>query len=159
MRLGSLLMRYIRGLTPPRIILWCYFIWWLGVAVPYFDPNLRLWLSSVGIALIIGTALLLSTAYAGPTVIHLHPSAVLRLYLMPFFVSSFAALIKDCGFVVVFHPDWRGNLRPLAACCGWVVIIALMKRFSSSRPDLPPSLRSAVKRSGLRSGRRRARRE
>src|SRR5690606_34717865 len=28
MRLGSLLVRYLRGLTPPRVVLWCYFIWW-----------------------------------------------------------------------------------------------------------------------------------
>jgi len=141
MRLGSLLVRYLRGLTPPRVVLWCYFIWWLGVAIPYFDPSPRLWLSSIGLALIIGTALLLSTAYAGPTVIRLHPSVVHRLYLMPFFVSSFAALIKDRGFVIVFHPDWAGNLRPLVASVVWVALIAVVKRLARG-PELPPSPRS-----------------
>jgi hypothetical protein len=26
---------------------------------------------------------------------------------MPFCVSSFAALVKDRGFILVFSPDWR----------------------------------------------------
>lgn len=129
---------YLRALTLPRTILWCYFIWWLGAAVPYFDQSPALWLTSIGIALIIGTGLLLSTAYAGPTVIQLHPTVIVRLYLMPFFVSSFAALIKDRGFFVVFHPDWLGNVRPLGACALWVGLIVVAKKLRSPRPALDP---------------------
>lgn len=109
-------LRYLAALTLPRFILWCYFIWWWGVAVPYFDPSLRLWLSSLGISAIIGTGLLLSTAYAGQTKMQLSRWVIARLYMMPFFVSSFAALIKDRGFFLVFHPNWTGNLAPALGC-------------------------------------------
>lgn len=126
-------VEYLKALSLPRTILWCYFIWWLGAAVPYFDPSPALWLSSVGIALIIGTGLLLSTAYAGPVAIKLHRTVVLRLYLMPFFVSSFAALIKDRGFLVVFHPDWVGNARPIFACFLWVGLVLGAKKLPNPR--------------------------
>jgi len=109
-------VRYLAALTLPRFVLWCYFIWWWGVAVPYFDPSLRLWLSSLGISAIIGTGLLLSTAYAGQTKTQLSKWVIARLYMMPFFVSSFAALIKDRGFFLVFHPSWAGNLAPALGC-------------------------------------------
>lgn len=42
-------LSYLRDLTLPRFVLWCYLVWWWGVVIPYFDPNPRLWLSSVGI--------------------------------------------------------------------------------------------------------------
>ena len=35
---------------------------------------------------------------------------------MPFCVSSFAALIKGHGFVLVFHPSARDNLLAALAC-------------------------------------------
>jgi hypothetical protein len=117
-------VRYLAALTFPRFVLWCYFIWWCGVALRYFDPSLRLWLSSLGIAGIIGTGLLLSTAYAGTTKVQLSRWVIARLYMMPFFVSSFAALIKDRGFFLVFHPTWVGNLAPLL---GWLVLACVIQ--------------------------------
>lgn len=126
---------YLATLTLPRFVLWCYFIWWWGVAIPYFDPSLRLWLSSLGIAGIIGTGLLLSTAYAGQTKVQLSKWAIARLYMMPFFVSSFAALIKDRGFFLVFHPNWAGNLAPLLCCLSFAggVQLARILTISSAR--------------------------
>ena len=113
---AELVLSYLRSMTVPRFILWCYLLWWGGVVLPYFDPNPRLWLSSLGIALIIGTGLLLSTAYAGPKKTQLSRWVIARLYMMPFFVSSFAALIKGRGFILVFHPNWQGNALPLLGC-------------------------------------------
>ena len=50
---------------------------------------------------------------------------IFRLFLMPFCVSSFAALVKDAGFLLVFPPepagelDWhRLNRRVCGACAG-----------------------------------------
>ena len=126
------MLAYLRALTLPRYILWCYFFWWWGVVVEHFDPTPRLWLSSLGIALIIGTGLFLSTAYAGQTKTQLSRWAVARLYMMPFFVSSFAALIKDRGFILVFHPTWVENLRPLLACASFGALILLLRAIDPS---------------------------
>jgi len=47
-----MLVRYVATLNRGRLILWCYFIWYMVVLVRYFDPNPRLWLTSLGLALI-----------------------------------------------------------------------------------------------------------
>ena len=54
-----MLIRYLANLSTGRLILWCYFIWYLAVLIRYFDPSLRLWLTSLGLSLIIGFALFL----------------------------------------------------------------------------------------------------
>jgi len=110
------MLRYLSELSLPRYVLWCYLIWWFGVAIPYFEPNWSLWTTSLGMSAIIGTGLYLSTAYAGAVRTNLSRWTVVRLYTMPFCVSSFAALIKDHGFFLVFHPDWAHNLWPFGAC-------------------------------------------
>lgn len=76
------------------------------VLVRYFVPHLRLWLTSLGLSGIIGFALYLSTAGTGPDT-RLDRWQIFRLFLMPFCVSSFAALVKDRGFVLIFSPDPR----------------------------------------------------
>ena len=119
------LLRYLAALTSPRTVLWCYLIWWIYAVARYFDPSPRLWLSSLGISAIIGTGLYLSTVYGSRAATRLEPWQIVRLYLMPLCVSSFAALIKDRGFVLVFHPTLRANLEALAACGAfWVATYA-----------------------------------
>jgi hypothetical protein len=118
---------YLRALSAPRTLLWCYFLWWGFVAFRYFDPHPSLWLSSLGLSGIIGTGLYFSTAYAGTTRRPLGFWPVLRFYLMPFCVSSFAALIKDHGFVLIFHPDAEGNLLASACCAVFCAIVLLSK--------------------------------
>jgi hypothetical protein len=120
-------VRYLARLTPPRLVLWCYLIWWVFVAVRYFDPSPQLWLSSAGISAIIGTGLYLSTAYGGRSRTRLEPWQIARLYIMPFCVSSFAALIKGRGFVLVFHPSLADNLVA-AMSCGAFVALARISR-------------------------------
>jgi hypothetical protein len=121
-------LRYLAELTTPRLVLWCYLIWWGYAAARYFDPSPRLWLSSLGIAGIIGTALYLSTAHAGRVPTQLGRWQIARFFLMPFCVSSFAALIKDRGFVLVFHPSWADNLRAVGACAAFAGLAALARR-------------------------------
>ena len=123
------LVRYLSELTLPRQVLWCYLIWWLFVFVRYFDPSPTLWLSSLGISAIIGTGLYLSTAYGGRSRTPLETWQIARLYMMPFCVSSFAALIKGRGFVLVFYPAWGANVSALAACACLVGTAALARRF------------------------------
>jgi hypothetical protein len=113
-------LRYLATLTWPRIVLWCYLIWWLLTVSRHFDASPQLWLSSLGLCAIIGTALYLSTAFGGRVRTTLDRWQVFRLYLMPFCVSSFAALIKNRGFVLVFEPTVDSNLQNLACCAVFI---------------------------------------
>lgn len=122
------LLRYLAALTLPRQVLWCYLIWWGFVFTRYFEPSPALWLSSLGISGIIGTGLYLSTAHGGRARTSLEPWQIARLYMMPFCVSSFAALIKGHGFVLVFHPSLSANLAALGGCGTFVAAAALARR-------------------------------
>jgi hypothetical protein len=119
--------RYLRQLDTARIILWCYAIWYSVVLVRYFDPSPMLWLTSVGLSGIIGCALLLSTRAAIGTS-RLNGWGIFRLFLMPFCVSSFAALVKGNGFILIFAPNLRENLLALALCATFCGFVALLRR-------------------------------
>src|SRR5438874_5178566 len=99
-----MLLLYLANLSRGRLILWWYFIWYFVVLVRYFDPSPRLWLTSLGLSAIIGIALYLS-ATAGATKVKLDRWTIFRLFLMPFCVSSFAALVKGRGFILIFSPN------------------------------------------------------
>ena len=114
-----MLLRYLANLSTGRLILWCYFLWYLVVLVRYFDPNPRLWLTSLGLSLIIGFALYISTTAAGNKKVQLEFWQTFRLFLMPFCVSSFAALVKGRGFVLVFSP----NSIEIAVALGLCVLL------------------------------------
>jgi hypothetical protein len=122
-------LRYLAELTAPRLVLWCYLIWWGFTAARYFDPSPRLWLSSLGISAIIGSGLYLSTVHGGRTRTRLEPWQIVRLFLMPFCVSSFAALIKGRGFVLVLHPTLADNASAALGCSAFVAACALARRF------------------------------
>jgi len=125
------LVRYLAELTLPRMVLWCYLIWYGFVLVRYFDPSVRLWLSSLGIGAIIGSGLYLSTAHGGRSRTRLEPWQIARLYMMPFCVSSFAALIKGRGFLLVFDPSWTANAAAIAGCAAFVGAALLARRLSA----------------------------
>ncbi len=121
-------MHYLATLNSARVILWCYFIWYLTTAARCFDPAPGLWLTSVGLSGIIGFGLLLSTAHAGSQRTALNRWQVLRLFLMPFCVSSFAALVKDKNYVLIFSPDLLGNVLPVALCLAFVLLTWITRR-------------------------------
>ena len=58
------MVAYLRGLPGPKVLLWCYLLWYGVAAVRYFEPSPTLWASSLGLSAIIGTGLYVSTAYA-----------------------------------------------------------------------------------------------
>jgi len=136
------MLAYLRGLSRSRLILWSYLLWYLVVLVRYFDPSPALWINSLGISGIIGTALYLSTAHGGRTPTRLDRWQIFRLYLMPLCVSSFAALIKDRGFVLVLHPEPTGNLLGFGLIAALCLAVWLAKRGArpNSRADRPPAL-------------------
>jgi hypothetical protein len=113
----------LANLSVGRLVLWCYFIWWLVVLVRYFDPNPALWLTSVGLSLIIGMALLINTTSSGSKRVRLESWPMFRLFLTPFCVSSFAALVKGKGFFLIFSPHWSEMQLALCLCVGlWIAV-------------------------------------
>ncbi len=126
------MLRYLAHLSTARTILWCYAIWYAVVLVRYFDPNPRLWATSLGLSGIIGIALLLSTRAGSKPGTQMDRWGVFRLFLMPFCVSSFSALVKGRGFVLIFSPDWREGALAVGLCAAFCVAVALLKRSTSS---------------------------
>jgi hypothetical protein len=122
------LRRYFATLSTGRLILWCYFIWYSVVLVRYFDRAPRLWLTSLGLSGIIGFALYLSTAGSGTTKVKLDRWQLFRLFLMPFCVSSFAALVKGKGFILIFSPKPGENLLAVALCAGLCLSVFALKK-------------------------------
>jgi hypothetical protein len=121
------LIHYFATLTTGRIILWCYAVWY-GVNVRYhFDPRPRIWLTSIGLSAIIGTALLISTRTSTRGTTALDRWQIFRLYLMPFCVSSFASLVKDAGYILVFPPTLHENLVGLGLIVIFVAIVFALK--------------------------------
>jgi hypothetical protein len=126
-----MLIRYLTNLSGGRLILWCYFIWYLVVLVRYFDASARLWLTSLGLSAIIGFALFVSTTKAGTKQVSLERWQVIRLFLMPFCVSSFSALVKGKNFVLIFSPNPVEILAAVGLCallCGAVFFLKRQKR-------------------------------
>jgi len=122
------LIHYLANLSKGRLILWCYFIWYLVVLERYFDPSPRLWLTSLGLSLIIGFALFVSTTAAGDKKVKLERWQVIRLFMMPFCVSSFSALVKGKGFILIFSPDPKEIMIAVGFCAALCGTVALLKR-------------------------------
>jgi hypothetical protein len=121
------MLSYLRDLTNGRIILWCYAVWYGANVAHHFDARPRLWLTSVGLGVIIGTALWISTRSATRGTTQLDGWQIFRLYLMPFCVSSFAALVKDAGYILIFPSSLRENLIGFALMAGFVVVVWVCK--------------------------------
>jgi len=119
-------VRYFANLTAGRIVLWCFLIWYVATVIHHFDPAPAIWLNALGISAIIGVALYLSVREPGKP----PPDrwTTLRLFLMPFCVSSFSQLIKGQGFVLVFPPDIHEIAISLVACAAFVTLVLFMKR-------------------------------
>lgn len=125
---GARLINYFASLSAPRTILWCYAIWYGIVLVRYFDPSPRVWLTAIGLSGIVGLALVMSTRVSLPEGSRLDEWGIFRLFLMPFCVSSFAALVKGRSFFLIFPPSWQENLFGIAACGVFVVIVLALRR-------------------------------
>ncbi|RYD20681.1 MAG: hypothetical protein EOP88_14085 [Verrucomicrobiaceae bacterium] len=120
-----MILRYLASLSTARLVLWCYLLWYLCIVAQYWDPSPVLWASSVGMSGIIGFALLLSTSGNGH-----RPDGwtVFRLFLMPFCVSSYSALIKGKGFLLIFPPGLRENAVALGVIALFLVFRACLRR-------------------------------
>jgi hypothetical protein len=124
-------LRYLANLSPAKVALWCFLLWYLATVIHHFDATPGIWLNALGISAIIGVALYLSVLEPGKP----RPDrwTVLRLFLMPFCVSSFSQLIKGKGFVLVFPPDPHEIAVSLAGCVAFVVAVLVVKRVAPPR--------------------------
>ena len=118
-------VRYFARLTAGRIILWCYLLWYVFFAARYFDSNHTLWLTSLGVSAIVGMALLISTRSGGAGRLGFWATA--RLFIMPFCVSSFSALVKGRGFFLIFSPRLGEDYLALGLCAAFCALVAGLK--------------------------------
>jgi hypothetical protein len=121
-------LRYFANLTAGKIVLWCFLLWYIATVIHHFDPAPAIWWNALGISAIIGIALYLSVREPGRP----PPDrwTIVRLFLMPFCVSSFSQLIKGKGFVLVFPPDLHEIGISLAACAVFVAAVLTLKRLA-----------------------------
>ncbi len=121
-----MLLDYFAGLSARKQILWCYLIWYLVTVYYRFDPSLELWLNSMGISLVIGTGLVLSVAV--PAGHKTDRWQIFRLFMTPFGVSSFAALIKGHDYIFVFPAATVELLVSIGACAIFVLFVFLLRK-------------------------------
>lgn len=127
MKLINVIRFYFKNLPLSRTVLWCYLIWYLTIGIFYFDPTPRIWITSLGISVVIGIALMLSVSSPTGTS---RPNSwqMFRLFLMPFCVSSFSSLVKDHGFVLIFSPRLFENAMALSLCFGFILLTWIVRK-------------------------------
>lgn len=119
------MIKYIADLPKGKVVLWCYLIWYLVTVGLYFDPSIYVWSSSVGISLIIGFALILSVSKKEGE--KPEPWQTLRLFAMPFCVSSFSSLIKGQGYFLIFPPVLIEQILSIGFCLLFVAFVWVIK--------------------------------
>ena len=116
------LASYLSSLSAGMKTLWCCLIWYVYFALKYFEPDVELWLRSIGIAVLIGVVLNLNAFHSFKNIRKTSNKwQVFRFFLIPFCVSSFPALIKDKGFIIFFSPSAWENLTALALCALFIL--------------------------------------
>ncbi len=121
-------IRYLASIPPAKVALWCYLIWYLVTVVNHFDPSPAIWFNSLGISAVVGLALCLSVDRTGER--QSYRWQTLRLFLIPFCVSSFASLIKGHGFVLVVPPSLSELAMSLGGCVVFILLVASTRYFS-----------------------------
>jgi hypothetical protein len=118
-------LKYLSELTLGKLVLWCYFIWYVVTVVAHFDPSPGLWLTSLGISAIIGLALHLSIQNEASVLTNRWQT--FRLFLMPFCVSSFSALIKGQGYILVLPARSLELGLSVSSCAIFVLLVLGLK--------------------------------
>jgi hypothetical protein len=127
------MLTYFDRLSPPKLILWCYLCWYLAMATLYFDPSPMLWISSAGLSVVIGIALNLATRQSATP---RDAWITFRLFLIPFCVSSYSALIKDRGFILIFPPSFHELAVGLTACAFMICLHLVCRLIETERPSV-----------------------
>jgi len=136
MKLINSIYVYFAQIKRGKLVLWCYLNWYLVTLYYHFDTSLKLWINSLGISVVIGTALMLSVSGNG----HRDYWQTFRLYWMPFAVSSFAALIKNQGYYVIFSPKGSEVFMALATCTAFLIMVTIVKWIYAKR-EVPQGIK------------------
>ncbi len=123
------LIQYLYEIKLDKAILWCYLIWYVTVVCFHFDPSVKIWINSIGISAVIGTGLMLSVSSS--KIGERDHWQAFRLYLMPFCVSSFSALIKEQGFIVFISPNIKETIVSVSCCVLFLSVILVVKLFKN----------------------------
>ena len=126
---------YFAHIKPGRLVLWCYLIWYFVTLYFHFDPSPKIWINSLGISVVIGSALMLSVSGGNLT----NHWQTFRLYWMPFAVSSFSALIKNKNYFVIFSPSFYEVSVALGMCAIFILIVAVIK-WTKTKMELPQGM-------------------
>ena len=118
------LIQYLYEIKIDKAILWCYLIWYVTVVCFHFAPSVKIWINSIGISAVIGTGLMLSVS---STKGGRDRWQAFRLYLMPFCVSSFSALIKDQGFIVFISSNIKETIVSVSGCVLFISVFLAVK--------------------------------
>ncbi|MBW4468746.1 MAG: hypothetical protein KME07_25245 [Pegethrix bostrychoides GSE-TBD4-15B] len=126
------LIQYFYEIKFNKVVLWCYLIWYVVTVYFYFDPSPKIWINSLGISAVIGTGLMFSVSSGQPSRLASSSAKrdgwqIFRLYLMPFCVSSFSALIKDQGFIIVVSPNVQETAVAAFCCCLFLSMVWVVK--------------------------------
>ncbi|MEG3954534.1 hypothetical protein [Microcoleus sp. herbarium2] len=121
-------IEYLYEIKLDKAILWCYLIWYVTVVCFHFDPSVKIWINSIGISAVIGTGLMLSVSSSKG---ERDRWQAFRLYLMPFCVSSFSALIKEQGFLVFISPNIKETIVSVSCCVLFLLVILVVKVFKN----------------------------
>lgn len=113
------MIAYLAKLPASKLILWCYLAWYVAIMTIYLEASPILWISAVGISVLVGIALNLATRQPNQKV---NRWVVFRLFLIPFCVSSYSAMIKGKGFILLFPPDWKHLAIGCSACLGMIAL-------------------------------------
>jgi len=125
-----ILIRHFARLSAGMVVLWCFLLWYLTMIVFHFEASPRLWANAMGMSLFVGSALLLSVEHKGGAAREFWRS--FRLFMIPFCVSSFSALVRDDGFYAIFSPIVHENMISAVACLVFVCWIAAARLLDRS---------------------------
>ncbi len=120
------MLAYLSSLSSSKIVLWCYLIWYLATVAFYFDPSPAIWLNSLGISVVIGIDLMLSIDSSASW--RENKWQIIRLFLMPWAVSSFSSLIKGQGYWLIIPPKPLEIAVSVGACVIFVVAVFFIKQ-------------------------------
>ncbi|MDT8448803.1 MAG: hypothetical protein RQ847_01395 [Wenzhouxiangellaceae bacterium] len=122
-------IRHFAQLSSAMTALWLLLVWYVVMVWLHFESSPRLWLNSLAMSVVVGTALVLSVRHGGGPAREFW--RLFRLYAIPFCVSSFSALVRDDRFYAIFAPSFLENLAAAGGCtvfAAWLLLARLLER-------------------------------
>jgi len=115
------MVRYLSNLSLSIKVLWCYLLWYLYFVYKYFEPDVELWVRSLGIALLVGFVLNINAFCSIKGMVNTpNKWQTFRFFAIPFCVSSFPVLVNDKDFFLFFSPILKENMIALSLCLAFL---------------------------------------